>query len=50
MTAFTLRIDDEQDEQLELLAFVERTSKTALIRIAIEKFLNQQPKVQDPRK
>ncbi len=50
MTAFTLRIDDELDEQLELLAFVERTSKTALIRTAIIQFLNKQPKVEDPRK
>lgn len=48
--AFTLRLDDEQDEQLELLAFVERTSKTAIIRNAIEQFLVKQPKVEDPRK
>jgi predicted transcriptional regulator len=48
--AFTLRLEDELDEQLELLAFVERTSKTAIIRRAIENFLAKQPKVEDPRK
>ncbi len=48
--AFTLRLEDDQDEQLELLAFVERTSKTAIIREAITKFLADKPDVEDPRK
>ena len=50
MTAFTLRLEREIDEPLELLAFSGRTSKTALIRQAIEEFLAKQPKVEDPRK
>lgn len=50
MNAFTLRLDDELNEQLELLVFVQRTSKTEIIRQAILEYLDKNPTPEDPRK
>lgn len=48
--AFTLRLEEDLDEKLEYLAFLQRTSKTALIREAVENLLKQYPEAKDPRK
>lgn len=50
MIAFTLRLDEDLNEQLELLAFFSRKTKTELIREAIQSALDKQPPMQDPRK
>lgn len=50
MIAFTLRLEEEMNEQLELLAFISRKAKTELIRDAIQFHLDNQPPMQDPRK
>jgi predicted DNA-binding protein len=47
---FTLRLDEDLNEQLDLLVFVERTTKTALIREIIEEYIKKKPPVKDPRK
>jgi len=50
MIAFTLRLNEEMNEQLELLCFISRKQKTELIREAIQSLLNSQPPIKDPRK
>jgi predicted DNA-binding protein len=50
MIAFTLRLEEEMNEQLELLSFISRKPKTELIREAIQIHLDSQPPMSDPRK
>ncbi len=50
MIAFTLRLEEEMNEQLELLAFISRKPKTEIIRDAIQAHIDTQPKVTDPRR
>ena len=50
MVAFTLRISEEVNDKLELIAFLEKTSKTEIIRDALETHLAQYKNVKDPRK
>lgn len=50
MVAFTLRLDEEMDDRLELISFLEGKSKTQLIREALLEFLKDYKDVKDPRK
>lgn len=49
MIAFTLRLDEDTDKQLELIAFVQGKSKTAIIRESLDRYLALQADIKDPR-
>lgn len=50
MVAFTVRLNEEVDEKLELAAFLEDRSKSEIIREALATYLDKYNGTQDPRK
>ena len=48
--AFTLRLDEKTDRNLEVIAFLEKRTKTDIIKEAVERYIKKYGPVEDPRK